>query len=221
MGKRWTPSLSAVVYHGSKEERTRLRGEHFRGKDKGNFPVMITSYEIVIRDIKELRPLRFKFVIIDEGHRLKNMNCRLIRELKALCGAKDCNRLLLSGTPLQNNLTELWSLLNFLLPDIFDDLDSFQAWFDFDFSKENSEERVMKGELENSVVSKLHQILRPFLLRRLKQDVEINLPPKAEFILFASLSEWQQNFYQDILNKQLTDSSGKEVRLNNVLMQLL
>ena len=68
-----------------------------------------------------------------QGHRLKNMNCRLLRELKVL--GKDGNRLLLTGTPLQNNLTELWSLLNFLLPDIFDDLDSFQAWFDFDFSK--------------------------------------------------------------------------------------
>merc|ERR1719181_253755 len=150
------------------------------------------------------------------------MNCRLIRELKALCASQTegCNRLLLSGTPLQNNLTELWSLLNFLLPDIFDDLDSFQAWFDFDFAKENAEDRVMKGELQHSVVSKLHQILRPFLLRRLKQDVEIALPPKSEFILFASLSEWQQQMYQDILKKQLTDSDGKEVRLNNVLMQL-
>jgi ATP-dependent DNA helicase len=169
----WAPEIKSVVYHGTKEERAALRSQHFRGKtaDGQPQPVMITSYEIIIRDVKELRGIKWKFVIIDEGHRLKNMNCRLIRELKSICGTQDCNRLLLTGTPLQNNLTELWALLNFLLPDIFDDLESFQAWFDFDFSKENTEERVMQGELQDSVVTKLHQILRPFLLRRLKQDV--------------------------------------------------
>jgi len=219
--RKWAPSIEAVIYHGSKEERTRLRGTHFRNKgSSGFFPVMITSYEIVIRDIKELRKLAWKFVIIDEGHRLKNMNCRLIRELKSIAQAKDCNRLLLTGTPLQNNLTELWSLLNFLLPDIFDDLDSFQAWFDFDFSKDDNEKKVVEGELQNSVVTKLHQILRPFLLRRLKVDVEIGLPKKYEYILFAWLSDWQQSMYQDLLQKQLADSSGKQVRLQNVLMQL-
>ena len=179
--KKWTPTLEAVIYHGSKEERARIRGQHFRSKGQsGAYPVMITSYEIIIRDIKELKKLGWKFVIIDEGHRLKNMNCRLIRELKSIAMNKDCNRLLLTGTPLQNNLTELWSLLNFLLPDIFDDLDSFQAWFDFDFSKENTEAKVMQGELQHSVVTKLHQILRPFLLRRLKSDVEMGIPQKFE-----------------------------------------
>ncbi|KAL1528051.1 hypothetical protein AB1Y20_009417 [Prymnesium parvum] len=217
----WTPSMEAIVYHGTKAERQLLLGQHFRNKGKtGSFPVMITSYEIVIRDIKELKKLAWKFVIIDEGHRLKNMNCRLIRELKQLSAHKDCNRLLLTGTPLQNNLTELWSLLNFLLPDIFDDLDSFQAWFDFDFSKEDNEEKVLQGEMQNSVVTKLHQILRPFLLRRLKQDVEIGLPKKHEYILFAWLTDWQQQMYADLLNKQLTESSGKQLRLQNVLMQL-
>jgi len=219
--KRWTPSIDAVIYHGSKQERQMLRAQHWRGKQSAEkqFPVMITSYEIIIRDVKELRALKWKFVIIDEGHRLKNMNCRLIRELKTLC-QDECNRLLLTGTPLQNNLTELWSLLNFLLPSIFDDLDSFQAWFDFDFSKENTEQRVLQGEMQNSVVTKLHQILRPFLLRRLKQDVELLIPKKTEYILFAALSEWQQGMYADIIKRNLKDSSGKEMPLNNVLMQL-
>merc|ERR1719409_1160595 len=140
------------------------------------------------------------------------MNCRLIRELKTIASENNCNRLLLTGTPLQNNLTELWSLLNFLLPNIFDDLDSFQAWFDFDFSKENAEERVLQGELQHSVVTKLHQILRPFLLRRLKADVEIGIPGKHEYILFSALSDWQQQMYQDIISKQLEDSSGKTIR---------
>ena len=221
---KWAPSLPSIIYHGSKDERAQLRS-NWRGKKPNGadglnvYPVMITSYEIIIRDSKDLAKLGWKFAIIDEGHRLKNMNCRLIRELKAICGT-DCNRLLLTGTPLQNNLTELWSLLNFLLPNIFDDLDSFQAWFDFDFSRENNEEQVLRDELQHSVVTKLHQILRPFLLRRLKQDVELGIPKKQEYILFASLSEWQQGMYQAIIDKQLKDSSGGDVRLNNVLMQL-
>lgn len=215
---RFAPALKALIYHGSKDERARLRGEFRRKGENKDIPVMITSYEIIIRDISFLKTLQWKFVIIDEGHRLKNMNCRLLRELKVL--GKDGNRLLLTGTPLQNNLTELWSLLNFLLPDIFDDLDSFQAWFDFDFSKDNNEERVLQGELQHSVVTKLHQILRPFLLRRLKQDVELEIPSKKEYILFAALSEWQTSQYKDIVDKNLVNAQGKGIKLNNVLMQL-
>ena len=183
------------------------------------------------------------------------MNCRLIKELKAICDvnpAQPCNRLLLTGTPLQNNLTELWSLLNFLLPSIFDDLESFQvrrdrpprraprlprtnththtaaarrlprtrtraptprqAWFDFDFKDEGVDDRVMKGEMEQGVVTKLHQILRPFLLRRLKADVELNIPKKYEYILFGWLSEWQASMYKDLIDKNLKDSDGKAMR---------
>jgi len=222
--KKWAPSIPSLVYHGSKEERTQMRGTHYR-KGDGSMPVMITSYEIVIRDATALSKIGWKFIIIDEGHRLKNMNCRLIRELKRICGsdtqgASGCNRLLLTGTPLQNNLTELWSLLNFLLPSIFDDLDSFQAWFDFDFTQEDNDDKVMKGEKGEQVVTKLHQILRPFLLRRLKQDVELGIPSKTEYILYASLSEWQQQQYKEILNKNLSTSDGKAVTLNNLLMQL-
>jgi len=221
--RKWCPTLDAVVYHGAKEERQRLRGVHWRGKKgaseaKTKYPVMITSYEIVIRDMKELKNLGWKFAIIDEGHRLKNMNCRLIKDLKVICG--ECNRLLLTGTPLQNNLTELWSLLNFLLPNIFDDLDSFQAWFDFDFNQDDVEKKVLQGELQDNVVTKLHQILRPFLLRRLKVDVDLSIPPKKEYILFAALSDWQSGMYKDITSKTLKDSTGKDARLNNVLMQL-
>ena len=84
---------------------------------------------MVLISLTALQNLDWKYLIVDEGHRLKNKDCRLLRELKAL---KADNRLLLSGTPLQNNLTELWSLLHFILPDIFQDLQTFQTWFDFD-----------------------------------------------------------------------------------------
>jgi len=222
---KWAPTMDAIIYHGPEKERAEMRGQFLRGKGDADkkFPVLITSYEIVIRDAKHLKRCGWKFVIIDEGHRLKNMNCRLIKELKAICDvnpAQPCNRLLLTGTPLQNNLTELWSLLNFLLPSIFDDLESFQAWFDFDFKDEGVDDRVMKGEMEQGVVTKLHQILRPFLLRRLKADVELNIPKKYEYILFGWLSEWQQSMYKDLIDKNLKDSDGKAMRMQNVLMQL-
>ena len=109
---------------------------------------------------------------------------------------------------------------SFLLPSIFDDLDAFQAWFDFDFKEEGTEEKVMQTEMQNSTITKLHQILRPFLLRRLKQDVEIGLPKKFEYILFAWMSDWQTQMYEELLKKTLADSSGKQIRLQNVLMQL-
>jgi len=222
---KWTPGMDAVIYHGPEKERAEMRGQFLRGKgdSEKKFPVLITSYEIVIRDAKHLKRCGWKFVIIDEGHRLKNLNCRLIRELKSICDvnpSQPCNRLLLTGTPLQNNLTELWSLLNFLLPSIFDDLESFQAWFDFDFKDEGTDDKVMKGEMEQGVVTKLHQILRPFLLRRLKADVELMIPKKYEYILFGWLSEWQQSMYKDLIDKNLKDSDGKAMRMQNVLMQL-
>ena len=103
---------------------------------------------------------------------------RLIQELKSY---ESANRLLLTGTPLHNNLTELWSLLNFILPDIFDDLSSFQQWFDFsDIDSEEGHERILSQEQSDHIVSNLHAILKPFLLRRMKKDVEKDLPPKKE-----------------------------------------
>ncbi|KAG0339177.1 hypothetical protein BG004_006931 [Podila humilis] len=117
--ERFTPTVPCVLYHGQPEQRTHIRNKRFKKMDP-SFPICVTSYEIVMNDRKHLQKYQWKYIIVDEGHRLKNMNCKLIRELKSYHSA---NRLLLTGTPLQNNLSELWSLLNFLLPDIFDDLE--------------------------------------------------------------------------------------------------
>ena len=116
--------MNVVLYHGSIDERSKIRSKRLKTLNS-SFPVIVTSYEIVMNDRKYLQRFRWKYIVVDEGHRLKNLNSRLIRELKAYTSAY---RLLLTGTPLQNNLSELWSLLNFLLPDIFDDLESFQRW---------------------------------------------------------------------------------------------
>ena len=123
--KFWTPQINTVLYHGSKDEREQLRRKRMKMNKQGDFdfPVIVTSYEICMNDKKFLGNYQWRYIIVDEGHRLKNMNCKLIKELMTYNSA---NRLLLTGTPLQNNMAELWSLLHFLLPEVFNDLDSFE-----------------------------------------------------------------------------------------------
>lgn len=140
-----------------------------------------------------------QFIVVDEGHRLKNLDCRLIRELKTYTSA---NRMILTGTPLHNNLSELWSLLNFILPDIFDDLDSFQQWFNFDDVHSSAGDGLLN---KAAIVQQLHEILKPFLLRRLKTEVEKELPPKKEYLLYAPLTQPQKDLYQAIVDGDLRD----------------
>lgn len=141
-------------------------------------------------------------MVVDEGQRLKNHRCTLIASLKRIRAA---NRLLLSGTPIQNNLDELWSLLNFVNPLIFDDLSVFQSWFGFrDIGQKGrlatNEESIILDQQKNQTVTKLHEILRPFLLRRVKKDVLKNLPPKKEIVVYAGLSKLQAG-YADLIDK--------------------
>ena len=163
-----------------------------------------------MNDKSYLDNFRWKFIIVDEGHRIKNLNCKLIKTLKEFDSA---NRLLLTGTPLQNNLAELWSLLNFLLPDVFNDLEVFQRWFD---DSEIVEENADQGSDENrvSIVSNLHSILRPFLLRRLKVDVEKELPPKKEYIIHCNMSPLQKQYYTAALNRTLVSFVETQIKNN-------
>ena len=123
---RFTPDIPCLLYHGDKATREELRKKYFSKKQNSeSFPIVVTSYEIIMNDRQYLARIQWKFIIIDEGmgsfnctdegHRIKNLNCKLIRELKSYDSA---NRLLLTGTPLQNNLKELWSLLNFIVHSI-------------------------------------------------------------------------------------------------------
>lgn len=159
--QRWAPSIPVVLYHGSKDERAAMRSEQMgppRAKTTETFPIVVTSYEIVLADAKFLANYKWKYIVVDEGHRLKNMNCRLLRELRTIPTA---NKLLLTGTPLQNNLSELWSLLNFLLPDIFGSLADFESWFDFSaVGQEGGDKEIAAQEQRNRVVTKLHSILK-------------------------------------------------------------
>ncbi|KAI9671696.1 MAG: hypothetical protein M1831_003224 [Alyxoria varia] len=195
--QQWAPDIPVVLYHGSKQEREEIRRKRLRNPGNPNFPVVCTSYEISMNDRKFLSHFGWKFIIVDEGHRIKNLNCRLIRELQSYQSA---NRLLITGTPLQNNLAELWSLLHFLMPDIFDKLESFESWFDFSALKEkNGHEQILSEERKSNLVTSLHAILKPFLLRRIKADVEHTLPKKREYVLFAPMTTEQKELYQEIL----------------------
>ena len=222
---RFCPEFPAVLYHGSKQERAEIRSKRLPTSQPitHDFPVIVTSFEIVMADRKFLQKYNFKYLVVDEGHRLKNFDCKLIRELKFIPTA---NKLLLTGTPLQNSLPELWSLLHFLLPDVFTSLSQFQGWFDFEDKEDASNEDASKRV---KVVEKLHGILKPFLLRRLKGDVETNLPRKKEIVLYAHMVETQRKFNDALVDKTIGDMLQKisggsapigATALNNMLMQL-
>ena len=225
---RFCPEFPVVLYHGSKQERAEIRNRRLPLSTpiKDTFPVIVTSFEIVMADRKFLSKYNFKYLVVDEGHRLKNFDCKLIRELKTIPTA---NKLLLTGTPLQNSLPELWSLLHFLLPDVFSSLTQFQSWFDFSQQDDAGSDKEASKQLK--VVEKLHGILKPFLLRRLKGDVETNLPRKKEIVLYAHMVETQKKFNDALVNKTIADVLKKisgdsglvpagATALNNMLMQL-
>jgi SWI/SNF-related matrix-associated actin-dependent regulator of chromatin subfamily A member 5 len=150
-------------------------------KRSNEWDVVVTSYEMLKIERTSFMKIPFQFLVLDEAHAIKNDNSRLsivVREMNV------ASRLLLTGTPLQNNMRELWALLNFLLPQVFDSAENFEAWFD-----------VEDTELENNALKRLHAILRPFLLRRLKNDVEKSLLPKIETKLYIGMSEMQKWWY--------------------------
>ncbi|KAJ0981911.1 hypothetical protein J5N97_010166 [Dioscorea zingiberensis] len=225
---RFTPSMFSIIYHGSKKERMEMRRKFMLKQVGPKFPVVVTSYEVVMNDATVLAQYKWKYVVVDEGHRLKNMNCLLLKQLRRLPIE---NKLLLTGTPLQNNLAELWSLLNFILPDIFSSHQEFESWFDLSGRCNNDcevEETEEKRRVQ--VILKLHSILRPFLLRRMKADVEQMLPRKKEIILYANMTEHQKRLQDHLINKTFEDyvenidyaigRSGMKGKLNNLVMQL-
>ena len=201
--QRFAPTIKVLLYHGVKDER--------KSMGFSSFNVIVTSYEIVMNDLTRFHAFEWRYLVVDEGHRLKNLNCKLIKDLKSL---KTSNRLLLTGTPLQNKLEELWSLLNFILPDVFTSLDNFQAWFDAEAIKESSNDEL---------VLKLHDLLKPFLLRRLKSDVECTLPPKREVLVEAGMTSLQQSYYAAILNGTLRELVFEKhgVRIGSLMNKLM
>eukprot|EP00850_Spirogloea_muscicola_P003093 SM000012S25355 [mRNA] locus=s12:642329:650370:+ [translate_table: standard] len=203
--KRFCPSLRVFKLHGNQEERAYQRDNLLQ---PGNFDVVVTSFEMAIKEKGAFKKFSWRYIIIDEAHRIKNENSILAKTMRIY---STNYRLLITGTPLQNNLHELWALLNFLLPEIFSSAEAFDEWFQ------------MSGESDQQeVVQQLHKVLRPFLLRRLKSDVERGLPPKKETILKVGMSEMQKSYYRALLQKDIDviNSGGERSRLLNIAMQL-
>lgn len=186
--KNWCPSLNVIVYRGTKQQRREIFLNSIR---PGGFNVILTTYQFSLKDNDLLHP-HYQFLIIDEGHRIKNKQAKLSKRLREF-NVK--NRLILTGTPLQNDLDELWSLLNFLLPTIFNSADSFNTWFN-DPLKAGSNALGVSEEESLLVITRLHQVLSPFLLRRKKTEVASQLPSKTEEVLACSMSAMQKLLYK-------------------------
>ena len=206
--KRWTPEVNVLILQGAKDDRHALIND--RVVDE-KFDVLITSYEMILREKSVLKKFAWEYIIVDEAHRIKNEESSLAQIIRMFSSR---NRLLITGTPLQNNLHELWALLNFLLPDVFGDSEAFDSWF----SNQDAD--------QDTVVQQLHRVLRPFLLRRVKADVEKSLLPKKEVNLYVGMSEMQVKWYQKILEKDIDAVNGaggkreSKTRLLNIVMQL-
>jgi ATP-dependent DNA helicase len=194
------------MYHGTPQQRndifkTKIMRHLQGGRPTNKFPVVCTSYEMVLKDRAALSKINWEFIIIDEGHRMKNFDSKLFRELKSFTSA---TRLLITGTPLQNNLKELWSLLNFLLPKIFRDWEAFESWFDFsDLQDEEGTEEFIADKTKQELVKKMHVVLQPLLLRRVKADVAKYLPKKREYVLYAPMTKEQTDLYNAINDKNI------------------
>ncbi|KAA1077986.1 hypothetical protein PGT21_025967 [Puccinia graminis f. sp. tritici] len=228
--EKWAPTVKVVVYKGSPNVRKQLQLQIRQGQ----FEVLLTTYEYIIKDRPMLCKIKWVHMIIDEGHRMKNSQSKLSLTLTTHYQSR--YRLILTGTPLQNNLPELWALLNFVLPKVFNSVKSFDEWFNTPFANTGGQDKIELNEEEAIlVIRRLHKVLRPFLLRRLKKDVESELPDKVERVIKCKMSGLQlkltnqmkvhKMIWTDVDNatntaKGSSGTGGVMRGLQNVIMQL-
>lgn len=227
--QKWCPSAHVVCYKGTPGQRKEIYRDQVKN---GHFNVLLTTYEYIIKDKANLRKITWQYAIVDEGHRMKNSASKFAKTLATQYTTKF--RLLLTGTPLMNDLSELWSLLNFLLPAIFNSVDTFDQWFNRPFAQFGNTNEDDSNNLSNEermfIIHRLHELLRPFMLRRVKSEVLDQLPEKVEKILRCELSSWQKELYKQISKKAVVENGllgntfvqpqGAARGLNNVVMQL-
>lgn len=223
---RFCPEFKILPYWGGLQERTVLRKninpKRLYRKD-AVFHMLITSYQLLVTDEKYLRRVKWQYMVLDEAQAIKSSTS--IR-WKTLLSFNCRNRLLLTGTPIQNNMAELWALLHFIMPTLFDSHEQFNEWF----SKGIESHAEHGGTLNEHQLNRLHSILKPFMLRRVKKDVITEMTNKKEVVIPCTLSSRQQAFYQAIKNKisvaDLFDNTGghlnekKVLNLMNIVIQL-
>nr|XP_034991115.1 helicase SRCAP isoform X3 [Zootoca vivipara] len=211
--KRWCPSFKILTYYGAQKERKLKR----QGWTKPNaFHICITSYKLVLQDHQAFRRKNWKYLILDEAQNIKNFKSQ---RWQSLLNFNSQRRLLLTGTPLQNSLMELWSLMHFLMPHVFQSHREFKEWFS------NPLTGMIEGsqEYNENLVKRLHKVLRPFLLRRVKVDVEKQMPKKYEHVIKCRLSKRQRYLYDDFMAQATTKetlATGHFMSVINILMQL-
>jgi chromodomain-helicase-DNA-binding protein 1 len=205
----WSPDLNYVVYLGNSDARTAIREHELLvngNPKKTKFNVLVTSYEYILSDADFLRTLKWQALAVDEAHRLKNKESKLYSELVSF-GAPA--RVLITGTPIQNNLAELSSLLDFLNPG--------KVVIDEDIESLSSADAQTK-------LQDLHNSIAPFILRRTKETVESDLPPKTEKIIRVELSDVQLEYYKNILTRNYAalneGNNGQKQSLLNIVMEL-
>ncbi|EFN75626.1 Putative DNA helicase Ino80 [Harpegnathos saltator] len=194
---RFVPVFKIVPYWGNPQERKILR-QFWDTKDlhtkEASFHVVITSYQLIITDYKYFNRIKWQYMILDEAQAIKSTSSM---RWKLLLGFSCRNRLLLSGTPIQNSMAELWALLHFIMPTLFDSHDEFNEWF----SKDIESHAENKTGIDEKHLSRLHMILKPFMLRRIKKDVENELSDKIEVMVYCPLTTRQKLLYSALKKK--------------------
>lgn len=209
---KWAPDMNVVVYMGNASAKAVIREYEFYHGGSIKFNVLLTTYENIIKNKTHLQQIKWAFLAVDEAHRLKNEASKLHRTLSN--DLNRCNRLLITGTPLQNNVQELTSLIQFLMPEKI-------KGKDFQIDLENTESPDSKKKMKE-----LKSILEEIMMRRLKKDVEQSLPGKTELILRIPMSEMQKKYYKAVFAKELASLFSKELgniplfSLRNIVVQL-
>lgn len=195
---RFVPDLKILPYWGSAPDRKVLRKfwdrKHSTYRKDAAFHVCVTSYQLVVSDVAYFQKMRWQYMILDEAQAIKSSSSS---RWKSLLGFHCRNRLLLTGTPIQNNMQELWALLHFIMPSLFDSHDEFSEWF----SKDIESHAQSNTKLNEDQLKRLHMILKPFMLRRVKKHVQKELGDKIELDVFCDLTYRQRAYYSNLRNQ--------------------
>lgn len=195
---RFVPNLKVLPYWGNAKDRKILRKfwdrKHISYNKDSEFHVLVTSYQLVVMDAQYFQKVKWQYMILDEAQAIKSSQSS---RWKVLLGFNCRNRLLLTGTPIQNNMQELWALLHFIMPTLFDSHDEFSEWF----SKDIESHAQSNTKLNQDQLRRLHMILKPFMLRRVKAHVQKELGDKVEKDVFCDLSYRQRAYYANLRSK--------------------
>lgn len=212
---RFSPALPVMVLHGTKDERQqvirKIKVKHALNDvspKKAIFPVVVAPYHCFVQDVTQLVRFKWAYLVLDEASIIKNDKTRVHKSVASLYVT---GKLLLTGTPLQNTIRELFNLLHFCLPNIFPDFRLFEGWLE---ELDAHREAGSFGDGDScQLVSTMHSILAPFFLRRTKESVKIDLPPKKHIIVYCPMTKLQQSYYKAIL-----EAKQREVETSKVVI---